>query len=507
MKISEEMFKNKCVKFIKSNLKDKKDEQAMGRIIAYIDGELEYRQIEKMAFGRFKKPIKSKRIDEMLIHVDREKALRVFKLLVEFSEIQSAKIFYEDFRKEWAQSGKSDEGGESLDAFIDILESLQARESYIYGFLLSSMYEKRNRPSAAPLCKYSKRLGDYADEGRLVIESLRFSDNETRIAAIYEVGLFESQLPAVVDMLKSPSAEVVQAALKLVELKSQDELSGYEKAIEAGRLNLAELTKDSPAEVIEKLLSSYSLEGLEISLREDSKIKRWSSKAGGKPYLPIGEEYPAEGMKLLAQINFEEMEKLEGYPEKGILQFYVVADEEDYYYKHKVKYFETIIKDEGSLEDDLPYMSEDDVDPVFFRELKMDFKKVVQSPEVYHYLYGDEIRRLIGQNFEDEDKRDYFIDEHGSMRSERRVNMIGGYPYFIDMDPREYDDMLGEFGGEFGEVSLDNEWVSLFTLYDRDIPKEYGRIPHDEGAMYFFIRKRDLQNSNFDDVKYHRFTY
>lgn len=55
----------------------------------------------------------------------------------------------------------------------------------------------------------------------------------------------------------------------------------------------------------------------------------WESRVGGMPYLPLNEKYPtnSEGtpLKLLAQINFAQMPKLENYPEKGILQFLLVV--------------------------------------------------------------------------------------------------------------------------------------------------------------------------------------
>ena len=50
--------------------------------------------------------------------------------------------------------------------------------------------------------------------------------------------------------------------------------------------------------------------------------------------MPKDFEYPksysGEYLYLLAQINFAEVPKLEGLPEKGILQFYLAADEELY---------------------------------------------------------------------------------------------------------------------------------------------------------------------------------
>ena len=60
----------------------------------------------------------------------------------------------------------------------------------------------------------------------------------------------------------------------------------------------------------------------------------WQSKFGGLPYLPKGFEYPkssdGEYLYLLAQINFTEVPHLEGFPDRGILQFYVAADEDFY---------------------------------------------------------------------------------------------------------------------------------------------------------------------------------
>jgi uncharacterized protein YwqG len=61
----------------------------------------------------------------------------------------------------------------------------------------------------------------------------------------------------------------------------------------------------------------------------------WQSKFAGFPYLPKSFEYPTtpEGdyLHLLAQINFDEVPNLEGFPETGILQFYIARDEDGSY--------------------------------------------------------------------------------------------------------------------------------------------------------------------------------
>ncbi|MCB6144241.1 DUF1963 domain-containing protein [Providencia rettgeri] len=82
------------------------------------------------------------------------------------------------------------------------------------------------------------------------------------------------------------------------------------------------------------------------------------------PYLPLNEKYPTniEGMplKLLAQINFAQMPKLENYPEKGILQFFIGGDDlygADFEHRQKqedfrIIYWEDIIEDASQLTQD-----------------------------------------------------------------------------------------------------------------------------------------------------------
>ncbi|MGL6342192.1 MAG: DUF1963 domain-containing protein, partial [Waterburya sp.] len=56
----------------------------------------------------------------------------------------------------------------------------------------------------------------------------------------------------------------------------------------------------------------------------------WQSKIAGFPYLPKNFDYPkteqGEYLYLLAQINFEEVPPLEGFPSQGILQFYLAKN-------------------------------------------------------------------------------------------------------------------------------------------------------------------------------------
>lgn len=73
---------------------------------------------------------------------------------------------------------------------------------------------------------------------------------------------------------------------------------------------------------------------IKIELTDNNKPTLWQSKFGGLPYMPKNFKYPKSNdgkyLYLLAQINFAEVPRLEGLPAKGILQFYIAADEDFY---------------------------------------------------------------------------------------------------------------------------------------------------------------------------------
>lgn len=80
-------------------------------------------------------------------------------------------------------------------------------------------------------------------------------------------------------------------------------------------------------------LEKYKLETIKIvatPLENEKSLPIYSSKFLGKPYLPTGMEYPKDKenkpMILWAQINFTDIPILEGYPDQGILQFFVSAE-------------------------------------------------------------------------------------------------------------------------------------------------------------------------------------
>lgn len=216
----------------------------------------------------------------------------------------------------------------------------------------------------------------------------------------------------------------------------------------------------------------------------------WESKLGGCPYLESIDDYPvAEDGKpyvFLAQINFQELNYIENYPQEGILQFYIKGnddlglwDEEGF----KVSYIPKITKDINKLFVKNPYKfkqydvnSREDDDMFFIpyeREGKMEFKLKEMAITLVDRKFQN-IFKDIELNEPQEDELYESFPWDGSR--------VGGYPGFTQEDPREdntYDvlllqlDMDDECGIMFGDSGIANFFISNEDLINRDFSKVY----------------------------------
>jgi uncharacterized protein YwqG len=220
---------------------------------------------------------------------------------------------------------------------------------------------------------------------------------------------------------------------------------------------------------------------------------------GSYPFLPKGIEYPidhnGELMFPLAQLNFSEIPTLKGYPERGILQFFVSMsddvygmdfDEQDNQEGFCVRYYEDISKLE--FIDDMSF-----IDSVFdyhtgpcplYDSHKLSFnvkKEYIGLEDICYTRTGKlNINNWIKENpdFEDE-----LFDESWRLFSSNE-HKIGGYAYFTQTDPREY---LKKF----------RDYVLLFQMSgDEEI------MWGDGGVGNFFIHPQDLARKDFSKVMY-----
>ena len=209
-------------------------------------------------------------------------------------------------------------------------------------------------------------------------------------------------------------------------------------------------------------------------------------------------------LRFLAQVNFSEMPPLEGFPTKGILQFYIAGEnvhglnfenpEEQKGFR--VIYHEVVVEDESAL---LAVLPTDGVEyPDGFpvdSELKLNFEKSSMPMGGGDYRFDKLL--LDAYNEANPDARVSSLDrapEDDLDKVYDQLDMgghrIGGYPFFTQLDPREYHQELKENS------------ILLFQL-DSEETDDYKIMWGDSGVCNFFIRPENLAKRDFSRVLYH----
>jgi uncharacterized protein YwqG len=234
-------------------------------------------------------------------------------------------------------------------------------------------------------------------------------------------------------------------------------------------------------------LEAVALPSVHIKAQPSDTLFLFDSKFGGHPYWPKDKPYPKDGdgnyLYLLAQLNFSQIPHLEGYPEKGLLQFYVAADdlyginfEDQTEQKNfRVIYFEDTTEpplenfhflDEQKRESALPVERQ--------MQLTFSLQKDYYSFSDCRYpeslgddLSSDELYGEVSKVFPDEGHK------------------IGGYAFFTQGDPRD-------------EMEDCRDWVLLLQVDSQDDAILWG----DVGVGNFFIHREALKRKNFSNVLY-----
>lgn len=253
----------------------------------------------------------------------------------------------------------------------------------------------------------------------------------------------------------------------------------------------------------------------------------FDSKLGGVPYFPKDMEYPTvrEGenagkpLYFLAQLNFEKLPRIEGFPSEGILQFFAGCEGDNVYGMNfddltnqnafRVIYHETV--SENSPQGETPHFEFDEEFLPFKGEFLLTAEKPAQMPvtcvdyrfekavfSAYNELFGVNITKMFGEGGLCR------IDEplFDALYRTRDANgtRMGGYPYFTQDDPRDRSPAGGWKGGISGHTVL---------LFQSD--SENGGDPKnwiddicwgDAGVANFFITPEDLAKRDFSNVIY-----
>jgi len=210
------------------------------------------------------------------------------------------------------------------------------------------------------------------------------------------------------------------------------------------------------------------------------------SKFLGTPFFPKSIEYPKNkhGKPLImwAQLNFEEIPPLKNFPQKGILQFFLSpvfwddireGDFRVFYHEHLDQ---EVITDFSFLE---PGLYEDCPINV---EHSLSFKKEVEYGSTEDIRFTPNFRGKTFYEFADT----LTSDEKEELTKAFYIcgHKLGGYAYFTQTDPRDYDKNIRDH--------------LLLLQIDTDENIMFG----DAGVCNFFISEKDLKNRNFTNVHF-----
>jgi uncharacterized protein YwqG len=241
-------------------------------------------------------------------------------------------------------------------------------------------------------------------------------------------------------------------------------------------------------------LEPVALPCVRIEATPSESLFLFDSKFGGHPYWPANKPYPVDGngkyMYLLAQLNFAQIPPLEGYPEKGLLQFYLADD--DLYgldfnqptaqTNFRVVYFENT--DAPALEN-FHFLETQVQECALPVETSMQLRFTTDTD---YYSFSD-VRFP-------QDRFDELVPEEPPVKGQRSLynevedvfdatgHKIGGYAYFTQDDPRNNEAY--------------KDYILLLQIDSQGNEICWG----DFGVGNFFIHPNDLKRKDFSKVLY-----
>ena len=245
----------------------------------------------------------------------------------------------------------------------------------------------------------------------------------------------------------------------------------------------------------------------------DSEIVN-KSKIGGKPYLPkdfIWPYYQEFPLSFLAQINLEEVNSLDKdrlLPSTGMLYFFYELETEEWGYHPESKGCAKVFYYEDTSNFELIDFPENMEDDYKIPEFKVTFKSNISLPSYENfYLLLKEHDTFKKQNIWFKDfiplYDDIFIPDNNYTK-------LLGHPEVIQ-NPMEEECEAVTRGFDMGGVesypkkyqkeirSASKDWILLFQM-DTVETSDYELMFGDSGHIYFWIKKEDLANKNFDNI-------
>ena len=266
-------------------------------------------------------------------------------------------------------------------------------------------------------------------------------------------------------------------------------------------------------QLVADLNATTQREVIRIALSLADNLALTDSKLGGTPYIPQGGALPTsvdgKPLFMLAQINCEQLPENTLYPKKGLLQFWIAATEAPLYgldyeapcsndFKRVIYYpdfgealpIDDFINDYTFDNENLPFNSKGQ----FALHFKKDIESISLEERAATQLFFEKWKEAFSTHittideFFDEVPDDICEEINVYLLKEPTGHKIGGYPYFIEYDPREEND------------------PHTFLLLQIDIDNVEGEEicwGNLGGVANFFISPEDLDNCKFDNIFFH----
>lgn len=219
------------------------------------------------------------------------------------------------------------------------------------------------------------------------------------------------------------------------------------------------------------------------------------SKFGGEPYWPVGKEYPTspegERMVLLAQINCADVPISLGWPQKGIVQFYIVGNDDLYgsflddptvQDGFRVVYHEDIELESESqpVDANAEYLPFD-----ITQAKKIEIIEGTMLPDIDMSYVDPKLEDIVSGHEEAYDE--YRASKRNEQFGDLEEHQIGGFPHFIQGDPREVAQAKTGYAKLLLQISSDDENAIQWGDY---------------GSAQFFISAANLKKKDFSKVMY-----
>ena len=280
---------------------------------------------------------------------------------------------------------------------------------------------------------------------------------------------------------KSDLQELLSSITKDSTCLHKVDIEGYEEEYSQQEIR----TITSLIDKIEKTLEPYDIPALIDNINKETlkpvfnidfseeETELTGSRLGGAPFWKKGKKYPEVNgtpLSLLAQINFKELPENDIFPDKGILQFFILPDD---MYGMEEGYKVIFHEDEDDWEE-IAFLPAENT-PVL-KEGKMLFTFSQEPVSIedecfrqYNKIFPPELESVID---------DILYDNINSGTGSKLL----GYPYFTQGNPElepKYDTLL---------FQLDSDYEFL----------NWG----DSGVGNFFINSKKLKKKDFSDVIY-----